>query len=128
MINKKELRPGSRVLYVEDGGYDESELYVLAISPDNAELANSHSIYTHVRWESIHPLDIYPWHLEEARFNKITKDTYQLNGWEIDLKTHTLTWKVAYVFHEVKYVHQLQNLVFKIDGIEILPIPDIDAV
>ncbi len=68
---------------------------------------------------SIFPLHIYPWHLKYAGFIEKARDIFILQDWEIDIQNKKLVWKDKLFFGYIRYIHQLQNLVFIISGIEL---------
>lgn len=118
MIKKEELRLGSLVMYKDAAGYDDMELYVDMLSEERIHLANAHGIYTGVKWESIGPSPLYYWHLEDTGFEKIQGEVYRLGDWTVDCMTGVATWQDGIKFN-LKYVHQLQNLLLAVSGIEL---------
>ncbi|HEX8331000.1 MAG TPA: hypothetical protein VF622_00190 [Segetibacter sp.] len=119
MIQKEELRLGNWVEFTWDGGYDRTQVCVTGIFHDGVEVVGNIVANPKAAWSDLDPIYLCSEDMIYAGFEEKEKELLILDDWKIDLKAHTARWKNQLIKEDLLHVHQLQNLVYIISGVEL---------
>jgi hypothetical protein len=110
-IEPKELQIGNWILARwDEEGYDESEMWVDAITTEGLVLSNKVYEGMPAKWNNVFPLSLFVWGLEDFGFQKISPYTYTLEEWTCNTNAGTVN-RNGEQWEDIRYVHQFQNLV-----------------